>query len=512
MENNSMPQFPESYWISSTEIPVYPKLNEDREANIVIAGGGITGLTAAYLLAKQGADVILLEAGRILTGTTGHTTAKVTAQHGLIYDELIRNFGVEKASLYYQANAEALEFMRQLVKTEQIDCHFTDQDAYVYTNSSDQLQSLLDEYEAYQQVGAKHSAYLEKIDLPVEHKAAIVLRQQAQFHPLEYMKHLAISFTNLGGRIYEQTTVTSMEEGDKPSIKTRDGYTVRCNKLIIATHFPFYDLKGFYFSRLEPTRSYILAVKTEKTFPGGMYISAEKPTHSLRSADMNGEAVVLFGGYDHPVGKDENTHQNYERLGKFAHDTFGVREIPFRWSAQDPSTLDQIPFVGRYSPTSENVYVATGYRKWGMTNGTAAALLLADLVMGKENRYSSLFDPNRFHADPDVKKFIQLNAGVAKELVKGKLDKPDVDPNNLENDQGAAVTINGKRAGAYRDQNGILHLVDTTCSHLGCEVKWNNGERTWDCPCHGSRFSFDGEVLEGPAETPLKRITEADSR
>ncbi len=183
MENHSMPQFPESYWISSTEIPVYPKLNEDSEAEVVIAGGGITGLTAAYLLAKQGLDVTLLEAGRILTGTTGHTTAKVTAQHGLIYDELIRNFGVEKASLYYQANAEALEFIRQLVKTEQIDCHFTDEDAYVYTNSSNQLQSLLDEYEAYQQVGAENSAYLEKIDLPVEHKAAIVLRQQAQFHP-----------------------------------------------------------------------------------------------------------------------------------------------------------------------------------------------------------------------------------------------------------------------------------------------------------------------------------------
>jgi glycine/D-amino acid oxidase-like deaminating enzyme/nitrite reductase/ring-hydroxylating ferredoxin subunit len=507
MTTNSMPQFPEPYWLSNVDLPTFPKLQQDTEVEVAIVGGGMTGLTAAYLLAKEGLKVAVIEAGRILNGTTGHTTAKVTTQQGLIYNQLISDFGEETARLYFDANDQALQFIKNLVQEQQIDCDFSEEDAYIYTNSSQKMQSLIDEYEAYQKLGIKDSEYLSSIPILVEHKAAVTIRKQAQFHPVKYLNHLVREFTKLGGQVYENTTAVDMEEGDKPVVTTRDGHRVYCRHMIIASHYPFYDVKGFYFSRLKPSRSYVLAVKPEKAFPGGMYKNVEKPQRSLRSANYNGEQLIIFGGDEHQTGKEKNTHQYYEALEAFARETYGVTEIPFRWSAQDPSTLDKIPFVGPYSPTVENIYVATGYRKWGMTNSTNAAILLTDSIMGRDNPFKEVFNPNRFHFDPDVKKFLSLNAGVAKDLIKGKLEKPNTDPESLGNNEGAAVTINGKRAGAYRDENGMLHLVDTTCTHMGCELEWNNGDRSWDCPCHGSRFSYDGEVIEGPAETPLKKLS-----
>ncbi|MBY0097497.1 FAD-dependent oxidoreductase [Mesobacillus maritimus] len=508
MTSNSMPQFPEAYWLGSAELPTFPKLQEDIRTEVAVIGGGITGITSAYLLAKEGKKVVLLEAGRILNGTTGHTTAKVTAQHGLVYDELLNHFGKEQTQAYYQANAEALEFIRNLVQEQQIDCDFSDEDAYLFTNSQQDLQKLIKEYDAYEKLDIKEREYKSSMPIPVEHKAAIVMRNQAQFHPVKYLKHLVEEFTKLGGQIYENTTGVDIEEGNEPRVTTRDGFKVSCQHMIVSTHYPFYDVKGFYFSRLSISRSYILAVKTEKEFPGGMYINIEQPTRSLRYTKINGEKVVLFSGDRHKTGQDKNTHQHYEALETFAAETFGIKEIPYRWSAQDPATLDKIPYIGNYSATLSNIYVATGYRKWGMTNSTVAAHLMTDMILERDNPYKEVFDPSRFHADPDVKKFLSTNAQVAKELVEGKLEQPTTRPEELGNNEGATVMVNGERAGAYRDENGELHLVDTTCTHMGCELEWNNGDRSWDCPCHGSRFSYKGEVLEGPAETPLTQLSE----
>ncbi|WP_246860912.1 FAD-dependent oxidoreductase [Bacillus sp. REN3] len=505
-----MPRFPEPYWRKSTELPSFPKLKEDLDVDVAIVGGGITGLTSAYLLAKAGAKAAVIEAGSILNGTTGHTTAKVTPQHSLIYDELISHFGKEKAKLYYQANYEAMQFVKKLVKEQQIDCDLTEEDAYVYTNSQKEMDKLLNEFKAYEKLGVAGGEYVSEIPIPIEAKAAVVMRNQAQFHPLKFLKHLVEAFTEMGGQIYENTTAVDMEEGNKPVVTTRDNHRVHCNQLIISSHFPFYDLKGFYFSRMHVKRSYVLAVKTEKEYPGGMFINAETPTRSLRYTDWDGERLVLFGGDSHITGHDTNTHQYYEALEAFASQTFGIREIPFRWSAQDPTTQDKIPFVGNYSASTDNIYVATGYNKWGMTNSINAALLMTDLILKKDNPYKDLFDPQRFNADPQLKNFIVDNANVAKELVKGKFERPSANPESLRNDEGAAVTVNGQRAGAYRDVDGQLHVVDTTCTHMGCELKWNDGERTWDCPCHGSRFSYRGEVVEGPAELPLEKIDMED--
>lgn len=502
----NLPQFPEPFWRGSAELPVFPKLQEDLKIDVAVVGGGITGLTSAYLLAKAGAKVAVIEAGSILNGTTGHTTAKVTAQHGVVYDELISHFGEDQARLYYQANYDAMQFVKNLVRDQQIDCDLSEEDAYIYTNSEQEMEKLLKEFKAYEKLGIVGSEYVSSVPIPVEARAAIVMRSQAQFHPLKFLKHLVERFIEMGGQIYENTTAVDMEEGSEAVVTTRDGHKVRCKQMIISTHFPFYDLKGFYFSRMKPERSYVLAVKTEKEFPGGMYINAEQPTRSLRYANWNGEKIVLFGGESHSVGQKTNTHKYYEALHAFAVQTFGVRNIPFRWSAQDPVPFDKVPFVGQYSTATDNIFVATGYRKWGMSNGINAALLLSDLILKKDNPYKEVFDPQRFSADPELKKMISTSAYIAKTLVKGKLERPSTQATSLDPDEGAAVTIDGKRAGAYRDVDGQLHIVDTTCTHMGCELEWNNGERSWDCPCHGSRFSYKGDVLEGPAELPLKKI------
>lgn len=502
--NYKMPQFPESYW-RKFELPLFNKLNEDVSFDVAIVGGGITGITTGYLLAKEGLKVAIIEAGRILTGTTGHTTAKVTAQHNIIYDELISHFGEEKARMYYDANIEALNFIRKMVQINEIDCDYSDQDAIIYSVAEQGTNKIEKEAKAYQKLGIT-SSVINSIPFDIDIQTGLVMHNQAQFHPLKYMNHLVKLFVEAGGTIFENTAAADIEDGENPKVLLRNGSKINCNYIIAASHFPFCDKKGMYFARMYVERSYILGVKTKKPFPGGMYISADTPTRSLRSTPMDGEDLVLIGGDGHKTGQGIDTMEHYKALEQFTDEVLGIQEYTYRWSAQDMYTLDKIPYVGSITEEQPKVLIATGYRKWGMTNGTAAAILLKDIVLERSNSFKELYSPHRFHADPEVKKFISVNADVAKHLIKGKLEFIPNAPEDLEVDEGSPVIVNGKRAGAYRDQDGKLHIVDTTCTHLGCEVEWNSGERTWDCPCHGSRYSIDGEVLDGPAVRPLEKV------
>jgi len=503
---DAFPQYPDSYWIASSEPMTFPALKEDIQADAAIVGGGISGITTALLLAKEGLNVVLLEAGELLKGTTGHTTAKVTAQHDLIYHELIQHVGLEKAQYYYHANQEAIQFIKELVQEQSINCGLIDQDAYIYTNDEQYLRKLELEMKAYEQLGI-HGELVQSMPLSLSMKQALVMRNQAQFHPLHYLYALVRMFMKLGGKIYEHTTVTTVENAPEPKLVTRDGHHVTCRHAVSCSHFPFYDGMGFYFSRMHAERSYVLGVKSSEPYPGGMYIRAEDPTRSIRSTSMaNGDTLLLVGGEGHKTGQGVCTIRHYEALQTFAMEQFKVEDIPYRWSTQDLVTLDKIPYIGQISSGVQNVYVATGYRKWGMTQGTLAALLLRDTILGRDNPYQALYTPSRFHADPDIKTFVVQNADVAKHLIAGKLEMVRKKPEDLEVGEGDVVTVDGQRAGAYRDAQGVLHMVDTTCTHMGCEVEWNAGDISWDCPCHGSRFSIDGEVMEGPAKRPLTRL------
>jgi glycine/D-amino acid oxidase-like deaminating enzyme/nitrite reductase/ring-hydroxylating ferredoxin subunit len=499
------PQFPEAYWRASTTFKDFPKCTSDEKTDVCIVGAGITGITCGYLLQNEGFKVTIIDAGKILNGTTGHTTAKITAQHNLFYDELIGNFGDEKAKLYYQANADALNFIKDLVLRENIDCDLRKQDAYVYTNSDDYVEKIKNEMKAYEKLGI-NGELVENTPLPFNVKVAVVMKDQAQFHPLKYLSYLVEDFVSKGGKIYENTTAIDIEDDTETYVLTKEKHKIYCSNIVVTSHFPFKDTLGFYFARLHAYRSYVLAVKTEKDIPDGMYINAEEPSRSIRYADYKGTRLALIGGENHKTGQGICTMKHYEALEQFAKDTFGVNEILYRWSTQDLTSLDRMPYIGKITEKHDRVFVATGYRKWGMTTSTFAAHIINDIITGRENPYVELFSPSRFNVDPSLKAFITTNTDVAKHLISGKLEFVVKTPEELENEEGSVVRVNGKRAGAYRDETGELHIVDTTCMHLGCETEWNSGERTWDCPCHGSRYSIDGEVIEGPTKKPLKKI------
>lgn len=510
--NNSqhdLPQFPEPLWRHNIDLPKYPSLKGDEQTQVVVVGGGITGITTAYLLAKEGLQVTLLEAGKVVNGTTGHTTAKITSQHGVIYDRLISHLGVDRAKQYYLSNEMASQFIHDFIKQNQIHCNYEPHDAYLYANTEQGIQKLEKEAQAYELLEI-NGGFADKLPFEVPHKKALVMRKQAHFHPVKYLTALLNELENLGVKIYENTTASDIQENknDKKAVVVTDsGYEVRADYVACCTHFPFFDGLGFYFTRMMAERSYVLAVKTKDKFPEGMYLSVDETVRSYRSILQDGEKVVLIGGESHQTGQGIPTHQHYEALLKEAKKSLNLERVMYRWSAQDLITLDKVPFIGKLTHKHDHIFVATGFRKWGMTTGTLAAHIIRDHILDRENEFADLYKPQRFQADPsDIKQFVKENSDVAKHFVSGKLDKPSKNPRSLKKDEGGAVTVEGKRCGAYRDKNGELHVVDTTCTHLGCEVEWNSGDRTWDCPCHGSRFTYDGAVVEGPAVKPLKRV------
>jgi glycine/D-amino acid oxidase-like deaminating enzyme/nitrite reductase/ring-hydroxylating ferredoxin subunit len=496
---------PEPYWRASSELPSFSKLADDIHTDVVIIGGGISGITTAYLLAKEGLKVTLLEADQILNGTTGHTTAKITAQHDLIYDELINHFGKEKAKLYYEANTNALQFIKQTIEEQKVSCDFSEEDAYLYAITEKYAQKIMSEFQAYARLNIE-GEFLESIPLDIQVTAALSMKKQAQFHPLKYLAELTKTVIKAGSSIYEYTVAVDVENGTRPKVVTRDGYKITCDFVVSCSHFPFFDGMGLYFTRMYAERSYVLGVKTKKPFPDGMYLSVDEPVRSLRYTPFNGEQLVLIGGESHKTGQGIDTIKHYEALESFGDAVLGIEKCMYRWSAQDLITLDKIPYIGQLTSRHPNIFVATGYKKWGMTNGTAAALLIKDLIMKKQNPYKDLYTPSRFAADPSIKHFLTQNGDVAKHLLEGKLEFPLRTPEELAIGEGAVVRVDGKRAGAYKDESGKLHIVDTTCTHLGCEVEWNDGDKTWDCPCHGSRFAVDGNVVEGPAQKPLQQL------
>ncbi|WP_042349762.1 FAD-dependent oxidoreductase [Bacillus massiliigorillae] len=500
------PNYPESYWVESAKRIESDNSIESQKIETVIVGAGITGITLAYLLVQEGVKVALIDADRIIHGTTGHTTAKITAQHGLIYDKMINQSGIEKASLYYKANNEALQFIADTIQKHEISCDFSRQDAYVYTNMDEYFDKIMLEHRAYEKLGITGDV-VKELPISIDAKLGIMMKNQAQFHPVKYLNKLVEAFVSRGGILLENTPVADIENDEHPKVILKNGGQIEANKLVLATHYPFYDWPGLYFARLHAERSYVVAAKSTKPYAGGMYINAESPTRSIRYTPLNeGENLLLIGGETHKTGQGESTLSHYEKLVEFTKNNFGIEEISYRWSAQDLVTLDDIPYVGHITADEPNIYVATGYAKWGMTNGTAAARVIRDLILDKQNDFVDLYTPSRFDANPSIKNVIVQNADVAKQLIKGKLEAPDKTIEDIANSEGAAVMINGERAGCYKDEEGQIYLVDTTCTHIGCEVKWNSGDRSWDCPCHGSRFSYKGEVMEGPATEPLRRI------
>ncbi|WP_085508601.1 FAD-dependent oxidoreductase [Thalassobacillus devorans] len=507
MGDQQIPHTASSLW-RDLSIESFPPLEEDISTDVTVVGSGIAGITTAYRLVQSGFKVTLVEAGRVLEGTTGYTTAKISAQHELIYQQLQKTIGDDKAKLYYQANMAALQAIEKNMEDLQIDCDFSYQDAIVYGETEKAKKLIEKEAEIYEKLEID-GEMTNDTDLPFPVSGAIRMHHQAQFHPVKYLLPLIDYLKKKQVNIFENTRAVDIEKGDKPKVITTDGNTITSDHVVIASHFPFKDFDGLYFSRLHVERSYSVAFKTEQPVPEGMYLNVEEPKRSIRNArDTNGEPLLLVGGEGHTSGQSEDTWQHYNNLVNFTKDHYAIQDIPYRWSSQDMSTLDLVPYIGNITSTNPNIYVATGFAKWGMTQGTIAADVIHDLITERKNPFEELYSPSRFHNSTGLKSFTKENADVAKEFVKGKLPTKDKkELRDLRFDEGAIVKVDGKRAGAYKDKSGKVSLVDTTCTHMGCDLAWNNSERSWDCPCHGSRFTVEGNVIEGPATKPLEKIS-----
>lgn len=477
----------ESLWSKSCQIERRDSLHENIEAEIAVIGGGMAGILTAYQLQKDGKQVIVLEANEIASGQTRNTTAKITSQHGLIYYDFIKKYGTDKARQYALANETAIGEYRKMIEQENIDCDFEEQPSFVYSKSSFHLQ---EEVEAAMKLGLSASLVQENLTLPFPVRGAVKFDNQAQFHPLKFIK--AIS-KNL--RIYENTSVQKVEN---QLIITNSG-TVKADKIVFACHYPFLNIPGLYLVRMHQDRSYVLALENAiKT--NGMYIGNNASGYSFR----NYGSYLLFGGQGHRAGKKSDIPK-YEFLRKDAKKFFPDSREICCWSAQDCITPDKIPYIGQYSRSRPNWYIAAGFQKWGMTASMAASLILRDLICKNDNSYAEVFSPQRFPAENIP--FITKEGGQSiKGLSKQVLHLPMQTVQDIALGDGAVVRFKGKKVGVYKDEYGHIYAVDIQCRHLGCHLEWNPDEHSWDCPCHGSRFDYKGRLISGPAQKNLKQI------
>ncbi|MCM1244801.1 MAG: FAD-dependent oxidoreductase [Roseburia sp.] len=435
-----------SIWGRENRIPARERLERDLETEIAVIGGGMAGLLTAYFLSRQNKKVVVLEADRIAGGQTKNTTAKITSQHGMIYSELEKKHSLQTARLYAGANENAIHMYEQLIEEEGISCGFEKLPSYLYSRVS--AEPLKKEAEMAAELGIK-AFFTTNTELPFPNEGAVCFEEQAQFHPLEFIRYISKDL-----EIYENTKVLSVKGH---VIHTECG-TVTAEHIVFASHYPFLNIPGFYFLRQHQERSYVLALADAASYKG-MYCSADEGGISLRNA---GE-LLLFGGSSHRTGKN-CCRAIYESLANKAELFYpGCREAA-RWSAQDCMTHDKIPFIGKYSVYRPYWYVATGFKKWGMTSSMISARLLTDLICKTENPYMELFRPQRFCIRASAKDFL-VDAG---ESIRGLFE-------------------------------GALHPAKR-CPHMGCEMKWNPDEQSWDCPCHGSRITFDGKLIDNPAQ------------
>lgn len=494
-----------SVWLATADRHTYPILDRDLTADVAVVGAGITGLTTALLLQRQGADVAVIEAGRVGAGTTGGTTGKLSSQHGMAYAELVDHHGEAKAGIYATANQQAIGTVERLAGELSAECDLERTPSYLWTLDPDQVDDLRAEHEAAARLGLP-STFTTATDLPFPVAGAVRFDDQAHFHATKYTDALARALAAGGATIVEQTRAMGLDEDDDGATVHTEHGDVRAQHVVIATLLPFLDRGGF-FAKARPKRAYGIALRLDDDAPAGMHMNAGEPVRSTRPWTVDGtRRGLIVVGEDHETGHDQPSPARWGDLERWARDHFPVASIEHRWSAQDFIPADGIPYVGR-SPRTERTFVATGFKKWGLTNGTAAAEILAALVDGRDHPWLEAFDATRIGDAQTIKKLIEDNVHVGARFVTDRLARLRAgDVEHLAPGEGGIVDAGGETVAAYRDPSGVVHAVSPTCTHLGCSVRWNAAEKSWDCPCHGSRFDVDGAVLDGPAVRPLDGV------
>ena len=490
----------ESRW-GDAQPTTYPRLDRDDLAvDVAVVGGGITGVTAALLLKLAGKKVALLEARRIGTGVTGGTTGHLTEAIDTRYRELEKRFGQDGAALVAASSRVAIEAIGALVARFELDADFTRVPGYLYTERSDEHDALGEELACMQRAGL--SASSASVPLPFRVAAGLRVENQAKFHPLKYLYGLAARIPGDGSHVFEHTRVHNVDEGEPCRVHVAQGPSLRAERVMLATHTPLNQ--AVLQTKVAQYRSYVVSGRVENP-PEGLFWDTADPYHYIRTHRDGDATELIVGGEDHKTGIGEHSDAPFERLLEYAA-RFGLKEPRFRWSAQVVEPLDGLPFIGK-NAGAERVFVATGFSGNGLTFGTLAAMLIKDACLGAFNPYAELYDPARLKPFTKLASFLAENVDYPLHLLSDALKAPTARSlDEIPKGDGRIVRLDGRRVAAYRDDDGRIHAVSPICTHLGCHVAFNAAEKSWDCPCHGSRFSVDGNVLDGPAAESLERI------
>lgn len=533
-----------SYWINSEKNKEkYNKLEKNIETDICIIGGGITGISTAYYLTKENLKVTVLDMGKIGFQTTGNSTAKITSQHGLFYKYLKDSKGEDFARLYYDANEDAIKNIKKIVEKENIECDLECQSAYVLAANREEVQKVKDEVEVVRGFGG-HAEYLEREDIDknlliLNPLAAIRFKNQAQFNSYKYTIELAKICKNLGANIYENTKVVDVrDEKDYYYLETEDGYKIKAKYLVMTTKYPIINIPGFYFMKMYQSTSYGISIPVKEKLFDGMYITSTNPKVSLRMAKVDNniikdvvdgnienyakqdkenrkrvkekqnskidnEYVLIVVGADHKTGEKTDLSNSYKKLENIAKQIYSQGKVENYWNTEDCITLDKIPYIGKYSTMWENAYVATGFNKWGITTSNIAANIITDMIIGRKNRYEDIFISTRVEPVKNRQEVGNMLKETVSSLVLKKFELPEREQASLKNEEGKIIEIEGEKVGAYKDKEGRIYTIVPKCAHLGCELSWNNLDKTWDCPCHGSRYDYTGKMLYGPTVKDL---------
>ncbi len=464
MENNK------SFWTQSFEFEKFKRLNKDIKTKVCIIGAGITGISTAYYLSKAEMEVTILEKDFIGSKTTGHTTGKITAQHGLFYNYLTESRGIKYAKKYADANEEALQKIKEIIDKEKIDCDFEIRDSIIYSTEPQKYKELQEEAEICKDIGI-NASFVQKIDLPIMIQGGVKFKNQAQFNSMKYINGICKVLKNKGVSIYENTKVTDYKKsGSKFIIKTQTDngtHLVTADILVIATRYPIFDFPGIYFIKSYQELEYAMCVEVKENIENmDMYLDVGNPSISYRTTLKDGKRYLLTVGNGAKTGEKIGSNE-YKILKDNLSNIFGEYTILNKWTAEDVISLDKIPYIGKYSKFENNMYVATGFKKWGMTTSNIAARIIAGEIMNKKNKFSKLFEATRINPIKNIDEMKNMIGTTYKSLTN-------------------------KKKG------------DKVCSHLGCKAVYNETTNTWDCPCHGSKYEKDGILIDGPSKENLK--------
>ena len=493
------PGQPESLWLAKTPPPAREPFASADKADVIVIGGGIVGATTALELASAGADVILLEARRVAGGVTGHSTAKVSALHETQYTQITTRVSAEAAKAYAALNSEGVAMVAELAYEHSIECSFETAPNYIFSQEAEGAEKVEAEAQAAKAAGLEVELTGET-DLPFDVLAAARLSGQLAFDSAAFTRGVVSAAEAAGAVIHEHSRVMSVKHGSPCAIRLESGKELRADRVVLATHMPLLD-RGLFFARLRPQASYAVSAPASDA-PLGMYLGIGSSTRSIRSAPRaDGSRSVIVGGEGHKVGQGEGGDA-YPILATWLGERFDAGAVEHRWSAHDLMSPDELPFIGPLAPFAGRVRVATGFSKWGLAAGVAAARMLGRELSGGTDPRQETFDPTRLNLRASAPDLIKENADVGARFFSGRLRRHK--STELASGEGRVVAEGLRQVAECRDESGEVHRVSARCTHLGCIVRWNKGDATWDCPCHGSRFAPDGAVLNGPAAVPLE--------